>query len=87
MKIKKITKVKRSIAVPVYDLSVLDTENFCLGNGCVVHNSKDRSDSATGVIYGLTMRREIWVKHGIPLVHIPDSLRNKSNTSKNAVED
>jgi hypothetical protein len=36
--------------------------------------SKDCADAMTGVIYGLTMRREIWVRHGIPLDRVPKSL-------------
>ncbi|MBS7812374.1 hypothetical protein [Roseococcus pinisoli] len=36
--------------------------------------SKDISDSMAGVIYGLTMRREIWARHKIPPVRLPKSL-------------
>lgn len=32
------------------------------------HGSKDVSDSISGVVYGLTTRREIWVKHGVPII-------------------
>ncbi len=31
------------------------------------HGSKDISDALAGVIHGLTMRREVWVAHSIPL--------------------
>ena len=33
--------------------------------------SKDVSDALAGVVYGLTMRREIWLDAGIPLGEIP----------------
>jgi hypothetical protein len=36
--------------------------------------SKDCSDAIAGVAYGLTYRREIWVRHQIPLTEIPASL-------------
>lgn len=50
------------------------------------HSSKDVSDCIAGVTFGLTMRREIWVKHGIPLHSIPYHLRAKANTSKNSID-
>lgn len=36
--------------------------------------SKDCSDAMAGVATGLTLRREIWVRHGIPLTTIPRSI-------------
>ena len=36
--------------------------------------SKDVSDSMAGVAFGLTMRREIWLRHQVPLTRIPASL-------------
>jgi hypothetical protein len=50
---------------PVYDLTVPKWENFALASGVFVHNSKDCSDAIAGVVFGLTMRREIWLSHGI----------------------
>jgi hypothetical protein len=38
------------------------------------NGSKDTADAIAGVIFGLTMRREIWLRHGIPLSRIPPSL-------------
>lgn len=38
------------------------------------HGSKDCSDSLAGVVYGLTMRREIWGLYGIQPVQIPESV-------------
>jgi hypothetical protein len=38
------------------------------------HSSKDISDSLAGVVYGLTMRREIWIRHGIPTRNIPRNI-------------
>ena len=42
--------------------------------------SKDVSDSMAGVVYGLTMRRELWVRHGIPTRLIPRMLTQKGQT-------
>jgi len=36
--------------------------------------SKDVADAMAGVAIGLTMRREIWLRHNIPLQRIPKSL-------------
>ena len=36
--------------------------------------SKDVADSLAGVVSGLTMRREIWTMHNIPLGQIPESV-------------
>jgi hypothetical protein len=36
--------------------------------------SKDCADAMAGVVYGLTMRREIWSSFGIPLVEIPNAI-------------
>jgi len=36
--------------------------------------SRDCADAIAGVAYGLTYRREIWVRHQIPLAEIPASL-------------
>lgn len=38
------------------------------------HGSKDCSDAIAGVVYGLTMRREVWIRHGISLRQIPESV-------------
>jgi hypothetical protein len=40
-----------------------------------VNGSKDIADGLAGVVYGLTMRREVWVRHGVPPVTIPPSIR------------
>jgi hypothetical protein len=42
--------------------------------------SKDVSDSMAGVVIGLTMRREIWLRHQVPLQRIPISLKSKGQT-------
>ncbi len=47
---------------------------------------KDLSDAMAGVVYGLTMRREIWIKYGIPLAHIPSTLASKVNRHKNSID-
>jgi hypothetical protein len=48
--------------------------------------SKDVADAIAGVVYGLTMRREIWVAHGIALTEIPDSIMMKAKSGKNSVD-
>lgn len=50
------------------------------------YSSKDVSDCLAGVVYGLTMRREIWVQHGISPQSIPRSVRDAAQTHKKAVE-
>jgi hypothetical protein len=50
------------------------------GTGKIDHppkGSKDCADAIAGVAYGLTYRREIWVRHQIPLAEIPASLIRK----------
>jgi hypothetical protein len=45
--------------------------------GKVDHNaggSKDCADALAGIVFGLTMRREIWGSFGIPLVMVPSSV-------------
>lgn len=37
--------------------------------------TKDVADALAGTVSGLTMRREIWINHGIPLTEIPDSIK------------
>jgi hypothetical protein len=74
MRLIQIRRVQLEEPVPVYDLSVLGPENFKLTNGPFVHNSKDVADSLAGVIYGLTMRREVWGMFNIPTVSIPSSI-------------
>lgn len=37
--------------------------------------SKDVADAMAGVAYGLTMRRDVWLQHGISLFEIPDTLK------------
>lgn len=44
--------------------------------------SKDISDSMAGVIYGLTMRREIWTRHGVSLRAIPTNLLEREQGGK-----
>jgi len=52
--------------------------------------SKDVADSLAGVVFGLTMRREIWSQFGIDLVHIPESIKTmvvKHSGKADKVED
>jgi hypothetical protein len=48
--------------------------------------SKDCADAIAGVAYGLTMRREIWGAHHIPLVMIPSSVIETGNKLEDANE-
>lgn len=46
------------------------------------HGSKDIADAIAGVVYGLTMRREIWSMYGIPLGAIPTSVIEATKKTK-----
>lgn len=50
------------------------------------HCGKDLADSVAGVVFGLTMRREIWLKFGIKVIDIPPHLISAANTNKNSVD-
>lgn len=41
------------------------------------HGSKDVSDSMAGVVYGLTILREIWLRHGVPMQQVPLAIQQK----------
>jgi len=71
MRIKSVRKVRVDAPVPVYDVTVRGPENFKVALGPFVHNSKDVSDALAGVVYGLTMRREVWVSNDVDLGEIP----------------
>jgi len=49
------------------------------------HSSKDVSDAIAGVVIGLTMRREIWSRHGVSPREIPQSIIDRKPTSARAV--
>ncbi len=46
------------------------------------NGSKDVSDALAGVVYGLTMRREIWIRHGVSMKSIPQELLEKINKDR-----
>lgn len=75
MRVKSVKKVHLEEAVPVYDLSVPEFQNFKLAAGPFVHNSKDCADAIAGVIYGLTTRRELWAMYDIPTIAASESVR------------
>ena len=56
------------------------------------NGSKDVSDSIAGVVAGLTMRREIWVRHGVPTNRLPRTVlearqnRNSITAKEKALE-
>lgn len=82
MKVKSVTHLHLPEAVPVYDLTVTGTENFKLAAGPFVHNSKDVSDALAGVVYGLTMRRELWALHGVSAITMPTSIKRSMQAEK-----
>ena len=48
------------------------------------HGSKDCTDAVAGVVYGLSLRREIWSLHGVSPVRMPEyikELQDKTNSS------
>jgi len=50
------------------------------------NGSKDCADALAGVVYGLTMRRETWVRHGVSVTMIPEWLTRQSQVVKNTLE-
>lgn len=44
------------------------------------HFSKDVADALAGVVYGLTKRRDIWLRHSVPLNRIPRSVLDQMQT-------
>jgi len=82
MRVKSIKLIQLDSSVPVYDITVPQTSNFKLHNGPYVHNSKDISDALAGVVYGLTMRREIWALHGVSAVTLPKSVQTAAAKEK-----
>lgn len=51
------------------------------------NGSKDIADAMAGVAYGLTMRRELWHRHGVPLTQVPAYLTvKKSNLDERQAE-
>jgi hypothetical protein len=50
------------------------------------NGSKDVADSIAGVVAGLTMRREIWNRHGISTAKIPQTIRDARGQTKNSIE-
>jgi hypothetical protein len=46
------------------------------------NGSKDVSDSLAGVVYGLTMRREIWAQFGVQAVQLPSAIKQMMNKEK-----
>lgn len=46
------------------------------------NGSKDVADALAGVVYGLTMRREIWVRHGVSTHNIPVTLQMREEKAR-----
>lgn len=44
--------------IPVYDIEVENVHNFPIGNGIVVHNSKDIADSLAGALFNATLHKQ-----------------------------
>lgn len=47
--------------------------------------SKDCADALAGVVYGLTYRREIWVRHGAPMIGAIENGIAKFDKSRSAL--
>lgn len=55
------------------------------------NGSKDVADAIAGVVYGLTMRKEIWIQHGVPIFELPPSIteaiaKGRDNMKSDALE-
>lgn len=50
------------------------------------HGSKDISDAMAGVAIGLSMRREVWHRHNIPIVSIPRSITDRQVVNRNSLD-
>jgi hypothetical protein len=50
------------------------------------NGSKDIADALAGVVIGLTLRRELWVRHGVPLIRIPKSITQMKTGRHDAPE-
>ncbi len=48
--------------------------------------SKDVSDAMAGVVFGLTMRRETWARHGISPFEIPESIKQVAVSMKDNMQ-
>ncbi len=46
------------------------------------NSSKDISDALAGVVYGLSTRKEVWIRHGISLRQVPASIRDSVDKAK-----
>lgn len=79
MKVKSVKRKKTKMHTPVYDLTVPGTENFCLANGMVVHNSKDCADAMAGAAYGVSRMQAVWRGHGIPMRDIVSKRKEREN--------
>jgi hypothetical protein len=44
--------------------------------------SKDVSDALAGVVYGLTMRREVWAHYGVQAVQLPQQIKQMMDKEK-----
>jgi hypothetical protein len=51
------------------------------------NGSKDVADSLAGVVFGLTMRREVWGSFNIPLIMIPESIKSAIDKDKAKIKE
>jgi hypothetical protein len=68
----------------------LTTLEFHAKEGKVDHppnGSKDVADAMAGVVFGLTMRREIWLRHGVPMSRLPVSVSRIVNKASLDVQE
>jgi hypothetical protein len=59
----------------LHELKTLERDSRTGKIDHAVNSSNDIADALAGVVYGLTMRRENWVRHGISLISIPNSIK------------
>ena len=79
MKVVKVSTRSYEKPIPVYDISVERTHNFCLASGIVVHNSKDCADAVCGAYSTLITRSASW--------HMPPGIEDEGYTADRFDED
>lgn len=59
-KVKSVSTINLDMPIPVYDITVPETNNFALAAGVFVHNSKDLSDAVCGSVADALESEEIY---------------------------
>lgn len=71
----------RRIELPIHDtlrreLVSLEVDSKTRKIDHPPHGSKDCADALAGVVYGLTMRREVWAQHKVRIIQLPKSIQD-----------